>query len=578
MSDVLGFFKKEISGQNAAIKKLVPLYEDEYFFLSGDTSFDIYFKNSDRVVIVLNGFVSLPQGSDISPNSYLDYLEELYVAKPKNFHEEILGSYTICIYDKSSHELIIVKDHMGSRPIYFIDEQSFFVFSTNLNDLVCMKFVKQEVNERKLIDFLSLRVRENTSTFYRNIKRLAASEICTITDCLRTTKYQYRGGALDKGDSDSIEKFERMFHDAIKRTLQKEKNIGILLSGGLDSSAVAAGLYRNGVKCVKTFSANYSYLPKKIKSKIDESPYQEAVSETLGYKHMFVSTEKLSPFESLKLQSRYFGEPTFFPNLFIFEKLVYAAKQEMIGTLYDGQDGDTTVSHGLERIYELYKKKNFLLLIYEVVAYAFFNGVKLSSTFKFFITHIRIQLGKQVPSTVNTSMVKDSIFSKQKGLENSQLALNKHSDKLRNPVRASAQEVNYLFFKYHQIHTRSPFYDLPLTNFCCDLHSSWKLRHGRGRFILREYLRRNLSALIANRPGKANLSLGIAYNIENRDINLVKAELDSLHPVLANIVNRSKIEKYIHIMGEKDKLSDSIVSALVVFYVANRWLNANRFA
>ncbi len=573
MGHFFGFFHKDLNSQSPHLQDFPLLFKDEYFLLFGECGFDVVIKETKHLVILLHGFVYVPIGAK-SEIAMLSYLEQLYTENRENFHEQIIGNYTICIYDKRHKNLRIIKDHMGTRPIYFVDKKNFFAFSSDLNCLVDANLVELKLNYKKLIDFLSLEIGQINTTFFDQIKKLRPSEILTIDKQSRLYEYDYKGKLGDESAGRPIQDFKDHFENAVKRSLHRKNNLGLLLSGGLDSSAVATGLYNLGIKDVQTFSANYLHLPEGLKNKTDETKYQMMVSEKFGYKHTCISVENISPFESLKLQSKYFAEPTFFPNLYIFDQLAKTASRENISIMYDGQDGDTTISHGLERIFELYQRKNIFLLIYEVIAYSFFNKVKVFNVIQFFLTQFLKKTGAKRFQSENKSLIRNRIYSQG---DNRISAFDTHLEKILNPLRSVALEINYQFFRYYNIHTRSPFYDLLLTKYCCALSSKWKLRHGRGRFILREYLRENLSKFIADRPGKANLSHGIIFNIGTKDIDLIKTEVDQIHPAIEKIIDMNKLRAYVSCLNEKNNVTDSMVSALVAFYVANRWLNAQAF-
>ena len=200
--------------------------------------------------------------------------------------------------------------------------------------------------------------------------------------------------------------------------------------------------------------------------------------------------------------------------------------------------------------------------------------MKLFNVIQFFLAQFLKKTGAKRFQSENRSLIRDGIYSQ---VDNRITAFDTHLEKIRNPLRSVALEINYQFFKYHNIHTRSPFYDLLLTKYCCALPSKWKLRHGRGRFILREYLRDNLSKIISDRPGKANLSHGMIFNIGQKDIGLINAEVDKIHPEIEKIIDMQKLTEYVSCLQKKNNMTDSIVSSLVAFYVANRWLNSQDF-
>ena len=110
MAHFFGFFKKHLNYQSPNLQDFTLLFEDEYFLLFGECGFDIVIKETKHLVMVLNGFVCIPI-EDQSEIAMLSYLESSYAENRENFHEQLLGNYTICVYDKRHKNLILKKDY-----------------------------------------------------------------------------------------------------------------------------------------------------------------------------------------------------------------------------------------------------------------------------------------------------------------------------------------------------------------------------------------------------------------------------------------------------------------------------------
>ena len=191
---------------------------------------------------------------------------------------------------------------------------------------------------------------------------------------------------------------------------------------------------------------------------------------------------------------------------------------------------------------------------------------------KFFVRQICNKFGFWLDRS-KKSIIADHVFLEAPELQRVSItAVDSHREKLYAPVHSVANEWNYLFFKFNGIKTRSPFYNRALCNFCLSIPSKWKLRNGRSRFILREYLREYLPHQLYNRAGKSNLSHGIIHNLGEIDVLIVEHEIASMHPYLEKIVSRERIADYLEVLKTKKGISDRIVTLLMAFVSANIWL------
>ena len=555
-------------------------YKNSHF--SFETDFDISIFDDDQLIVMLCGFVSniseLCSLSNDVFNSQAEGVAKIYKNNPTNFQEKFLGNFVISIFDKNKQELVLVRDHFGARPLYLINHKNFFAFSTNLGLLADSELLILNINMQTMVNFLSLQVNEGNKTFYEEIDRLEASHILNLNkSAVHISAYSHVSSSNNKVNQRPLTAFTKKFEDAISRSFVGKKKIGLRLSGGLDSTAIAIGMKNLGIKGVETFSANYRHLPQKHLHLTDETNYQAAVKSVTGYNHNFVSLENISPLESLEKQANYFDEPIHIPNLYLFEKIAAQAKSKNIGIIFDGNDGDTVVSHGFERFEELLRSLNFIGFIYELCRYALFNQVKLKQFVKSIGHNILLKWGLREKSKKNSSIVQDSVLFDSKFCNDYfQTAVDSHLDKLKSPLHALAFEYRYLIFKYYDIEIRSPFYDLELINLCVSLPSRWKLRHGRSRYILRSYLKGKVPDLVSQRRNKANLIYGIIYNIEENDIKKIKKELENIHPLLENIINQGRISESINLLKSKNEITDFEVTSLLGFFSANRWLRNNQ--
>lgn len=589
MGDFIGIVKKnrgcrapEISSKFAATSSMGSAT------FSYDISFDLSIFQNDKAICFMSGFLSniaqLRRRYKLEKCFGASLIAQLYAANRENFHLDLDGNFSICLYDKINDHTIILRDKFGSRPIYFMNESNFFAVSTSLGLLVKSNLAPMSLNKEAFMDFMLFQSRNCTNTFYTEINRLDPTYLIRIKDgIVLKSKISTKLPKKNRWTAirNPIERFSEIFKQSIQKSDLTDKNIGIMLSGGLDSSAISVAIKNIGFKNVKTFSANFTHLPEESRDLSDETKFQKAVSSSIGYKHIFCSLENVLPLKSVQSTLDYYDEPTHFPNVYLWDVIYDAAKDNGIEVMVTGQDGDNVISYGNHRFPELLKNMQFFTFWYEVAKYSKMHNQKFFRVLKFILREIAIKWGYKSNPVINYSIIKDSIFFDENlRFVSNQTLVDSHQENLSSPMHPLTFEWRYLYFKNKGIEVRSPFYSEDLISFCLSLPSRWKLRHGMTRYILRQYLRGKVPDCVSNRALKANLTHGLGHNLASNDISALERELKNIHPLMNQFID---LKKLISVMDElKKSKSTNQVSSLQTqimnafsFYIANQWLHRN---
>jgi asparagine synthase (glutamine-hydrolysing) len=158
--------------------------------------------------------------------------------------EKLLGDFAFAIWDARNKQLFCARDHFGIKPFYFAHLGELFLFSNTLNCLRMHPRVSDELNDAAIGDFLLFGLNyDNATTSFRDILRLPPAHALTISSSgLQMKRYwapPIDGRIRFAKPEEYIENFQSLFASAVSDRLGT-KRVGILLSGGLDSSAVAA--------------------------------------------------------------------------------------------------------------------------------------------------------------------------------------------------------------------------------------------------------------------------------------------------------------------------------------------------
>ena len=486
--------------------------------------------------------------------------------------EKLVGDFAFALWDGRSRQLFCARDPMGVKPFYYYHRPGRrFIFASELKALLCLPEVPRRLNETRVADHLISIYEDGAITFYQDVLRLPAAHTLTIN----VGKMQLRPyWSLDTGyevrlasDEAYAEAFLEIFTQAVSCRLRSAFPIGSALSGGLDSSSIAclAGqlLAEAGGGALHTYSAIFPGLPKIDLAKIDERQYVEAVLATGPFEPHFIRADRLSPLADLDRVLWHEDEAVGAPNLYLHWALYRAAAQSGARIFLDGLDGDSTVSHGLERLAELARSGRWRILHQEATALAArANGTASSRRsiwrygFRPLFPEPMVQLwrrarGRDIRPIWATNSVINPHFAQRIGLADRAQALLKESSKpgnarerhwlgLRSGLYPTALELADRAAAAFSLEARYPFFDRRLIEFCVALPLSQKLKQGWTRYILRRAMSDILPPAVQWRFDKANLS----PNFKRR---LLDCERDILEDVI--LKDARLIADYVDLSG-----------------------------
>ncbi|MDO8269897.1 MAG: asparagine synthase (glutamine-hydrolyzing), partial [Candidatus Levybacteria bacterium] len=226
--------------------------------------------------------------------------------------ERLEGMFVFALYDKRNNIINFARDHFGKKPLYYyLDDETFF-FASELKAIINNPEVKRKVQVDKLSlsKFLFYGYVPSPNSIFDKIKKLEPSTTFQfdIKNWKIVNKYQYwnlENVDLNTGleEEQILDKTEDLIKKATKKRLMSDVPLGIFLSGGVDSSLIAAYLSQFS-KDTNSFTVCY-----KGHSTADESVYAERVAKKLGIKYNLCYFEDRMVEESFLEMMNYLDEP-----------------------------------------------------------------------------------------------------------------------------------------------------------------------------------------------------------------------------------------------------------------------------
>jgi asparagine synthase (glutamine-hydrolysing) len=250
-----------------------------------------FHSRNGRFVIVFNGEIYNYQslaaelvsvGVSLRTTSDTEVLVEAFGVWGTGFVQKLRGMFALAIYDNLERRLYLYRDRVGKKPLYYASAEGAFVFASEIKSILKHPSAKPIVSKKTISSFLQLGYIPQPNTFFQGIFKFPAGHYGIVTTeghalfpywnvshYLKTTR--------DITEANAVVQLKRLLNQSVKDRLVADVPVGVFLSGGIDSSIVAA-VASQSVK-LKTFSIGFK------ESKFDESIYAEKIARHLGCEH-----------------------------------------------------------------------------------------------------------------------------------------------------------------------------------------------------------------------------------------------------------------------------------------------------
>lgn len=199
--------------------------------------------------------------------------------------ERLDGMFALAIWDARRRRLLLARDAFGKKPLYYWSDGSRFVFGSEVKALLAAG-VPAEMEEDALGEYLAFGYVPTPRSFYRGVHKVPAASVLVVDGSGVGRPRRYwdlefpRDGAaaeVDRGEARA--RVRELLERAVRKRLLADVPLGVLLSGGVDSSAIAALVAREQ-RNVKTFTIGFEG-----DAFYDERPYAAEVARHLGTEH-----------------------------------------------------------------------------------------------------------------------------------------------------------------------------------------------------------------------------------------------------------------------------------------------------
>ncbi len=258
--------------------------------------------------------------------------------------KKLRGMFAFGIYDIKNHRLVLVRDHIGIKPLYYCLKpgNKNLIFGSEIKSILEYPGIKREIDPQALDRFLTLEYIPAPFSIFKNIKKLPAGHLLTYEKGkLHIEKYwdvsdTVPAKPLIKGRAPDFnhlkEKFHSLLKESVKMRMISDVPLGAFLSGGIDSSSIVSAMSSVSESKIKTFSIGFE------EESYSELKYSYIVAKTFNTDHY---TKNLSPDinELVLFLADFWDEPLGdFSNFPTY--LVSKTAREKVTVVLSGDGGD----------------------------------------------------------------------------------------------------------------------------------------------------------------------------------------------------------------------------------------------
>ena len=458
-----------------------------------------------------------------------EYVLKAYECWGESSVERIIGDFALAIWDRRRRRLFCARDPLGIRPFYYYIGDRVFVFGSELRQILLSADVARKPNEGMIAEYLAGAMNSSEETLYLGVLRLPPAHYLTVeAGKVQTRRYfdiDPRKEIRYRDDREYAGHFLEILTEAVSCRLRSPAPVGIALSGGLDSSSVAAIAKNLPGLGSEAFSMVFPG------RSCDESSYIAQVLEKTGITGYRCLPSDM-PASYYRDQARRYGDFPDYPNGAMAHALTRAARDKGFRVLLTGLGGDEWLMGSFYRYADLLRSFRFVEFLRKVRDNAQLSGPRFS-----WATVLRFGLWPLVPNRVQKSLEGalqrnrtpdwiDPAFARRAGLAGRlrqrpaapvmrTFAQQDLHDVLNSGWRIHALEMENRAASSAGIEHRHPFSDRRILEFALALPEEQRWRSDQTKFILRESMRSLLPEPVRLRQTKAEFSPVFTSAFEN---------------------------------------------------------------
>jgi asparagine synthase (glutamine-hydrolysing) len=277
------------------------------------------------------------RGHDYKTRSDVESIIHLYEQEGVQGFKKMNGMFAFAIWDEPRRLLILVRDRLGIKPLYYARTRDGLIFASEIKSILEDERVARELNREGLEEFLTFRFLSGENTLFRNIFSLMPGHILTFqgtrTELSKFWDAPTAGDPVDFDEESTVAQLNEFLCDSVRLQLMSDVPLGCFCSGGVDSSLTTAYATKLGKLGVDTFSVGFE------EADFDESRFALMVSRQYQTRHHTTKIDNRAFADSLPRMIWHNDEPLNHPNSIPIYHISKLAKQ-FVKVVLTGEGSD----------------------------------------------------------------------------------------------------------------------------------------------------------------------------------------------------------------------------------------------
>lgn len=302
---------------------------------------------NDTIWIVFNGEIYnyqelrislLAKGHKFKTNTDTEVIVHLYEEYGDNFVNHLRGMFALCIWDSNVDKLILTRDRVGIKPLYYFHNANSLWFASELKSILQDKSVERNINYSAVDKFLTFYYVPGNETLISGLKKLEPGHyLISKNGQLNIKEYwDLNFSSPDKvyPEKEYLDQLDSILSESVRLHLLSDVPVGVLLSGGIDSTALLSYMREQSDKEISSFTIGFPY-----GGFADERYFAKIAADKFGSKHYDLTITSEDFFNFLPDYVWHMEEPVCEPPAIALYYVTKLAK-DYVKVLISGEGGD----------------------------------------------------------------------------------------------------------------------------------------------------------------------------------------------------------------------------------------------
>lgn len=282
------------------------------------------------------------RGHQYRSHSDTETIVHLYEEYGQECVKYLRGMFAFALWDSRRRTLFVARDRLGIKPLYFLNQDGQFLFASEIKALLVHPGMRAEFNRHALPEFLAFGYLAGSRTMFEGIQKLLPGHTLEVDENGKTQIAAYWDvpqWTKEKTHSEKyyVQGYRELLEEAVASHLMSDVPLGMFLSGGLDSSTIAALMSKIRKEPIETFAVGYG------EEAYSELRYARIVADHIGSVHHEVRVSRDEFFEALPKLVWHEDEPIVWPSsvsLYFVSRLA----RERVKVVLTGEGSDETLA------------------------------------------------------------------------------------------------------------------------------------------------------------------------------------------------------------------------------------------